>query len=253
MEKQYAQKKAKAAQLSNKALENKDIKREQVKPTTNSFTDNSKAAPQPAAPSSVSPLTSSSSSQPQIPQPSSISSSLASQQQQKIEEKIEKEEEAKPAKKETAKVKKEEAIAKGLNLHASKKHCMYICRFIKDKPIDKAISELQEVIKLKRAIPFKGEIPHRHQLGVMSGRYPVKAAGQFIYLLKALKGNTIVNGLELEKTRIFYASANWASRPQKRGGARFKRTNVLLKAKEFNVQNKTEKPEMKETKQEEKK
>jgi len=142
-------------------------------------------------------------------------------------------------------VKKEEAIAKGLNLHASKKHCMYICSFIKNKSIDKALSELQEVIKLRRPIPFKGEIPHRHDDGMMSGRYPVNASKQFIYILKALKGNAINNSLELEKTKIYFASANWASRPQKRGGARFKRTNVLLKVREFNTQNKAEKQEMK--------
>ena len=81
-------------------------------------------------------------------------------------------------------------------------------------------------------IPFKGEIPHRSYPGMMSGRYPVNASKQFIYLLKALRGNVITNGLELEKTKIAEATANWASRPQKRGGARFKRTHVLLKARE---------------------
>lgn len=128
--------------------------------------------------------------------------------------------------------KKEEAIARGKNLHASKKHCMYICSFIKNKPIDQAISELQEVLKFKRIIPMKGEIPHRSAPGIMSGRYPIKTTQQFIPLLKALKGNAIVNGMELDKTRITYGSATWASRPQKRGGMRFKRSFVVLKARE---------------------
>ena len=240
MEKQYTPKKAKAAQLSNKTADNKDAKREQAKKTTNSLTDNFKITSQPTSPSSNLSSTSSS-SQPQTPQPQSSSSTHP---QHKTEDKSEKEE-AKPVKKETVKVKKEEAIAKGLNLHASKKHCMYICSFIKNKSIDKALSELQEVIKLRRPIPFKGEIQHRHDDGMMSGRYPVNASKQFIYILKALKGNAINNSLELEKTKIYFASANWASRPQKRGGARFKRTNVLLKVREFNTQNKAEKQEMK--------
>jgi large subunit ribosomal protein L22 len=129
--------------------------------------------------------------------------------------------------------KKEEAVAKGLNLHASKKHCMYLSEFIKNKPIDTAISDLQSVIKLKKIVPFKGEIPHRRGKGMMSGRYPVNASKELVYVLKALKGNVIVNGLDLDKTKIYYASASWASRPAKKGGMRFKRTNIILKAREF--------------------
>jgi ribosomal protein L22 len=140
--------------------------------------------------------------------------------------------------------KKDEAVAKGKNLHASKKHCMYLCNFIKGKPIDQAITELQEVLKFKRVIPMKGEIPHRSAPGIMSGRYPIKTTQQFIPLLKALKGNVVVNGMELDKTRITYGSATWASRPQKRGGMRFKRSFVVLKAREV---------PMKESKKQEKK
>ncbi len=242
MEKQYVQKKAKASQLASKAAENKDIKKFPDKSTPASLADNSNLAspssPQPSsAPQSAAPTSS--------PQPSSAQASAQTPPSQKTE-KTETKEEKKP-KKEALKLKKEEAIAKGLNLHASKKHCMYICSFIKNKPIDCAISELQKVIQLKRPIPFKGEIPHRSYPGMMSGRYPVSASKQFINILKALKGNVISNGMELENTRICYASANWASRPQKRGGARFKRTHVLLKAKEFDSENKTQ---MKKTKTE---
>jgi len=133
------------------------------------------------------------------------------------------------------KPKKEEAIARGLNMPISKKHAMYICSFIKGKPIDLAISNLELVKKLKKAVPFKGEIPHRK--GMMSGRYPVKASTYFIALLKSLRGNSLTNGLDLEKTRVVTASATWASRPTKRGGMRFKRTNVILIAKEITPQN----------------
>lgn len=139
---------------------------------------------------------------------------------------------AEPKKEEKKITKKDEAIAKGNDMHASKKQCMYICRFIKGKSVDKAIEDLQEVIKMKRVIPFKGEIPHRSQEGVMSGRYPITACKLFIPLLKCLKGNIIANQMELDKSSIVFASATWASRPSKRGGGRFKRTNVFLKAAE---------------------
>ncbi|MEK6928896.1 MAG: hypothetical protein AABW65_02995 [Nanoarchaeota archaeon] len=152
------------------------------------------------------------------------------QQDKKTDERNIKEE--KQDKKVNTKIKKEEAVARGLNLHTSKKHCMYICSFIKNKPVDLAISQLQEVINFKRTIPFKGEIPHRKG-DLMSGRYPVKASKLFISILKALRGNILSNNMDLENSRIYFCSANWASRPSKKGGMRFKRASVILKAKEF--------------------
>jgi large subunit ribosomal protein L22 len=131
------------------------------------------------------------------------------------------------------KTKKEEAVASGQSLHLSKKHAIYICNFIKDKSIDQSINELQQVIAMKRAIPFKGEIPHRK--GMMSGRYPVAASKIFISLLKGLKGNVLDNQMDLDKTKIYYCSANWAFRPARSGGRMAKRSHVTLKAKEFNI------------------
>src|SRR3989344_245775 len=128
--------------------------------------------------------------------------------------------------------KKHEAKACGVGIHAGKKHCMYICNFIKNKKIDAAIAELEQVIKLKRAIPFKGEVPHRKGR-MMSGRYPVNASKLFIKLLKGLKGNILINGMDLDKTRIVSGSANWAPRPARGGGRRAKRTHVTLIAKEI--------------------
>ncbi|MBS3071805.1 hypothetical protein J4408_02340 [Candidatus Pacearchaeota archaeon] len=135
--------------------------------------------------------------------------------------------------KQVQKIKKEEAVANGSNMPISKKHSMYICSFIKNKTIDGAIADLESVIKYKRAIPFKGEIPHRKGPGMMSGRYPISASKEFIALLKGLKGNINVNNMDLEKTRIAIATASWANRPQRSGGRRFKRTNVTLIAKEI--------------------
>ncbi len=151
----------------------------------------------------------------------------------KIDNKEDKKDTKDKKKKEEPKIpKKDEAIAKGQALHISKKQAMYICKFIKNKPIDTATADLEQVIKLKKVIPFKGEIPHRKGKGIMSGRYPVKASKLFINILKSLKGNVMVNQMELEKTRITLASASWASRPMRTGRRQGKRTNVLLKATE---------------------
>jgi large subunit ribosomal protein L22 len=129
-------------------------------------------------------------------------------------------------------IKKEEAVARSTNLHVSMKQCKYICKFIKNKKIDQAISDLEQVMKYKIAVPFKGEIPHRKGKGIMSGRYPIKASTYIIATLKALKGNIIANGIDLEKAIIVEASANWGARPLRKGNVQGKRTNVMLKAKE---------------------
>lgn len=132
---------------------------------------------------------------------------------------------------EKPKVKKELALARAPSVHMSKRHGMYICSFIKGKKIDKAISELEEVIILKRAVPFKGEIPHRKG-NMMSGRYPVAAAKIFIPMLKNLKGAVLFNNMDITKTRISSAYANFAPRPQRRGGMKGKRAYITIEARE---------------------
>lgn len=155
------------------------------------------------------------------------------------ETKSEKKEESKDSKKkkETPKVKKYEAVAHGVSLPISKKHSMYISNAIKGKKIDDAIEYLQGVRKFKHAVPFKGEIPHRKG-NMMSGRYPISASKHFINMLKALKGNAIVNGLELERTIIVESSPSWASRPPRSGGRRAKRVNLNMKVKEITLKEK---------------
>lgn len=144
-----------------------------------------------------------------------------------------KKDEKKEAVKEKPKIKKELAVVRAPNSHMSKRHGMYICSFIKGKDPDKAISELQEVIQLKKAVPFKGEIPHRKGK-MMSGRYPVAAAKIFIPMLKNLKGAILFNGMDITKARISEAYANFASRPPRRGGTKGKRAYITIKARELN-------------------
>ena len=133
--------------------------------------------------------------------------------------------------------KKNEATVNGRDLSVGLKHAAAICNMIRGKDIDVAISMLEEVMKYKRAIPMRGEIPHRH--GMMSGRYPIKATGVYIKLLKSLKSNAIQHELELEKFKIF-AMPNVAPRPYRKFGAgRFKRSHVVLKLIPI-VKNKTE-------------
>jgi len=131
--------------------------------------------------------------------------------------------------KEIQKPKKTEAVVNGLSLHMSTKTASYISKFIKGKEIGKAIAELEEVTRIKRAIPMKGEIPHRKGK-MMSGRYPQKAAGNFIKLLKSLRANA--NFLGVENPIVSEAVSNLAPRPfGKFGSVRRKRTHVKLVAR----------------------
>jgi large subunit ribosomal protein L22 len=155
----------------------------------------------------------------------------------KIEEKgeVKKEEKTEKVKKE----KKTEAVINGRRVPVSLKHSGAIGKFIKFKKIEEAISNLEKVMKKKLAVPMKGEIAHRKGKRLdgkrmMSGRYPIVASKNFIKLLKTLKGNSIVNGLDLEKTIISEVILNKAPNQMHRfGRTRFKRTHITIKAKEI--------------------
>lgn len=127
------------------------------------------------------------------------------------------------------KIKKTEAFVRGLNMPLSTKTSYAICKFIKNKDIETAIKGLNEIIDHKRALPMKGEIPHRRGK-IMSGRYPEKAIGQFIKLLQTLNANAIVN--EIENPVIIEAISGFGSRPFGRfGRTRKKRSNIKITVK----------------------
>jgi ribosomal protein L22 len=156
---------------------------------------------------------------------------------EQVEEKVAEQPEEKKTKKEEKKEKKEttekkikktEAIVNGRDLPISKKHSMAICDWIRGKRIETAILMLEDVVKMKRAVPMKGEIPHRKGR-IMSGRYPINASKVFIKMLRQLSANAANNEMEVEEG-IIVCHADRASRPYKRfGNMRFKRTHVELK------------------------
>jgi ribosomal protein L22 len=142
---------------------------------------------------------------------------------------------SKPAKKQITKpkVKKNDAMVNGSGLPLSTKVSVAICKFIKGKQIPQAIADLEQVVIKKKAVPMKGEIPHRKGK-IMSGRFPGKAAEYFIRMLKNLQANANVNGLN--EPVIAEAMANIASQPYgKFGRVRRKRTHVIIRVKEMTV------------------
>ena len=120
---------------------------------------------------------------------------------ERVEEKKEKVESEK-----LKKPKKSEAVVNARELKISRKHASAICNAIRGMTPPEAVALLEQVTRLKRAIPMTGELPHRR--GMKSGRYPLKAAKLFIKLIRGLTSNALVNGLELERIVIVEASAH---------------------------------------------
>ncbi len=155
-------------------------------------------------------------------------SEIKDEKKKEIEEKTKDKQKSEKEKKKKDVPKKTEAVVNVKSLPMSTKTAMAICRFIKGKEIQRAINELEEVIEKRKAIPMKGEIPHRKGR-IMSGRYPKNASEIFIKLLKGLNSNA--SYLSVENPIISEAIPNNASRPfGKFGAVRKKRTHIKLKA-----------------------
>ena len=93
----------------------------------------------------------------------------------------------------------------------SHKHAREIAVAIKGMSIEKARDYLMDVVKAKRAVPFrryKNEVGHKSDTGVMSGRYPKKAAGEFIKLLDNLESNAEYRGMDLDRLRVVNATVH---------------------------------------------
>jgi large subunit ribosomal protein L22 len=95
----------------------------------------------------------------------------------------------------------------------SPKHSIEIAGFIRNKKINDAIAYLNEVVALKKAIPFRRfnrNVAHKRGLpgNWDAGRYPVKASRIYIRLLESVKKNAEYLGLDAENLKIVHVSAN---------------------------------------------
>ncbi len=99
---------------------------------------------------------------------------------------------------------------------------------IRGKKLDKATALIEKASKMEIAVPMKGEIPHRKGR-IMSGRYPINAAKQFVKMLKQLSANATNNDIDIDKG-IIECKADQANRPYRRfGRMKFKRAHVTIK------------------------
>jgi len=105
------------------------------------------------------------------------------------------------------------AKAKANELNVSPKHSIEIATFIRHQRVNDAIAYLNEVVKLKKAIPFRRfnrNVAHKRGLpgNWDAGRYPVKASKEYLRILESVKKNAEYIGLDAENLEIIHASAN---------------------------------------------
>jgi len=106
-------------------------------------------------------------------------------------------------------------IAKGKanELNMSPKHSIEIAGLIRHMRVNDAIAYLNDVIALKKAVPFRRfnrNVAHKRGLpgNWDAGRYPVKASKAYLRLLESVKKNAEYIGLDAENLEIIHASAN---------------------------------------------
>ncbi len=103
------------------------------------------------------------------------------------------------------------AKAMGYEMPISFKHAVEICRAIRGKRIEEAMEFLEDVIAMKRAVPFKKhkkKVAHKSGLEKWyAGRYPQKAAKAILKILRNLEANAEYKGLEVERLKIVHAQA----------------------------------------------
>ena len=104
------------------------------------------------------------------------------------------------------------ARAMGKSLKISPKHCVEICRELRGMDVENAKNYLDEVISMKKAVPFKRhnkKVGHRKGLkNWPSGRYPVKAANEILKILENAEANAEYIGMDNENLIIEHISSH---------------------------------------------
>lgn len=129
------------------------------------------------------------------------------------------------------------ARALGRDLPISTKHGVNICKMIRGKTTVVAKKLLEEVISMKRAVPYKRyyrELSHKRKIG--PGRFPISTASEFLKLVKSVEANAQVKSLNASNLIIIHISSHIASRPWRFGrkrGRKAKRSHVQIIVEEI--------------------
>ncbi len=125
------------------------------------------------------------------------------------------------------------ARAQGTSLPVSFKQSVEVCRFVKSRRYKDAVRLLEAVREMKTPVPYRtfnrGGTGHRKGMG--PGRYPIKASGYVIKLLKSACANASQKGLDTESLVVKAAVAKQGPKTFHYGrkrGTKAKRTHIEI-------------------------
>ncbi len=101
------------------------------------------------------------------------------------------------------------ARAIGKEVPISPKDSREICRMLRRRKVEDAVKILEEIIDLKRPVPFRkynSGVPHKQ--GVGPGRYPEKSAKAILSVLQSARHNAEYKGLDADNMRIKVIAAH---------------------------------------------
>ena len=171
-----------------------------------------------------------------IEEVSKVDESLKTKEKDITKENKEKvEQETKKAEKKKKEIpKKDVAIANGFSLKISPKQSIYICRIIRGKSPENAIKRLQAVIDERRPVPMAGlEVGHKKGRGLAGGKFPKNACKAIMEIVKQVKANSVVAGIE--NPVISIAKSDRASAPYRKAGRKAKRAHVHIEVRNREV------------------
>ncbi len=127
------------------------------------------------------------------------------------------------------------AKAAGVGLTISRKQSVQICQAIRGMNVQKAKKYLEDVIALKRPIPYtKNTTDAGHKAGMAAGKYPIKSSEKILNLLKSAEANAQFKGLSTGNLIIRHALAHKgpSTRRYGRKSMKAKSTHVELVVEE---------------------
>ncbi len=111
------------------------------------------------------------------------------------------------------------------NVPISRKKGVELARAIRNKKLDTAYQILNDVIALKKAVPFKRyNMDKAHKPGIGPGGFPVKCATYFLKVLKNAEANALNKGLSRNDLYVSYVSVDKGETRAKSGRTRGRRS-----------------------------
>jgi len=99
----------------------------------------------------------------------------------------------------------------GKDLSISPKASIEICRVLRGKRVEDALTLLERVMDETKPIPyrrFNGHVGHRKGQGFGPGRYPVKASREITRVLESAVQNAEYKGLDPDNLKVLHIAAH---------------------------------------------